>query len=276
MKSLIVPALGVVMLGMGMTLEFGDFRRIFKRPRDVTTGIACQYIFMPLLGFLLANIFMTDPLVATGIVLVGSCPGGTASNVITYLSKGDLALSVTMTMVSTLISPILIPLSMYIYANKWIDVPAAKLFISSFEIVVIPVVAGIALGKLMSGKKNYITPFLPTVSSLGIILIVAVIVALNSGTMLSLGFKIIIVVILHNILGLTLGYTAAVATGMNRSKARAIAIEVGMQNSGLGVVLASANFGPLSALPSAIFSIWHNISGSLLAFFWSRKPIESE
>ena len=165
---------------------------------------------------------------------------------------------------------------MYIYANRWIDVPAANLFISSFEIVVIPVVAGILLGRIMSRKKRFITPFLPTISSLGIILIVAVIVALNAGTLLSVGPGIILVVVLHNLLGLSLGYTTASAIGMNRSKARAIAIEVGMQNSGLGVVLASANFGPLSALPSAIFSIWHNISGSILAFFWSRKPIGSE
>lgn len=271
LDHLIIPALGLVMLGMGMTLDTADFARILQRPRDVSIGIMCQYILMPFLGFLIATSLRVDPLIATGVVLLGSCPGGTASNVITFLSKGDLALSVTMTLCSTLLSPILIPLSMYGYAGQWIDVPASKLFISSLQIVVVPVFAGVLIGRLLSNKKKYVTPFLPTLSSAGIILIVAVIVSLNTGSIASLGIKLMAIVVLHNTLGLVSGYSIARIFGMDKKKARTVSIEVGMQNSGLGVVLANSNFGPLTALPSAIFSIWHNISGSILAFIWSRK-----
>ncbi len=271
LKFTIVPALGIVMLGMGLTLGAGDFSRILRRPLDISVGILCQYIVMPFLGFIIAVSFRVDPLVATGVVLLGSCPGGTASNVITFLSKGDLALSVTMTLVSTIVSPLLIPVSMYIYAGKWIDVPAYSLLISSLQIVVMPVIGGIVLGRLLGKKKRHVTPFLPTLSSAGIILIVAIIVSLNSESLKFLGIKLLFIVIIHNFLGLVLGYYVARTTGMDVKKARAVSIEVGMQNSGLGMVLASTHFGPISALPSAVFSIWHNISGSLIAFIWSRN-----
>lgn len=276
LSYLIVPALGVVMLGMGLTLGTADFVRILQRPADVSVGISCQLLLMPLLGFIISSLFRADPLVATGVILLGSCPGGTASNVITFLSRGDLALSVTLTLVSTLLAPLFIPVSMYIYAGKWIDVPAAQLFISSVKIVVFPVTAGIILGRLLGAKKTYLTPFLPSISSAGIILIVAVIVAINSQSLISLGAGLILIVIIHNSLGLLLGYWLARVSGMSVNKARAVSIEVGMQNSGLGAVLASMHFGPVTALPSAVFSIWHNISGSLIAFFWSRNGLNDE
>lgn len=271
LKFLIVPALGIVMLGMGLTLETGDFIRILQRPIDVSVGLLCQYIVMPFLGFVIAASFRVDPLIATGVVLLGSCPGGTASNVITFLSRGDLALSVTMTLVSTLISPLLIPVSMYIYAGKWIDVPASGLLISALQIVVVPIIGGIILGRLLGRNKRHITPFLPTLSSTGIVLIVAIIVSLNSGNIESIGIKLLFIVIIHNLLGLSLGYYIARRSGMDTKKARAVSIEVGMQNSGLGMVLATTHFGPVTALPSAVFSIWHNISGSFLALIWSRN-----
>lgn len=276
LEQLIVPALGIVMLGMGLTLRSSDFLEILKRPMDITVGISCQFILMPLVGFIISFMLKLDPLLAAGVILLGSCPGGTASNVITYLSRGDLPLSVTLTLVSTLLSPVLIPVSMYVYAGKWIDVPVAGLFMSSVKIVVIPVLSGIILGRLMGSKKRYVIPFLPTISSLGIILIVAVIVSLNSDNLASVGSRLFLVVTLHNSLGLVLGYFLARFSGMGIYKARAVSIEVGMQNSGLGVVLASAHFSPVAALPSAVFSIWHNISGSLLAFYWSRSGLKNE
>lgn len=276
LEPLIVPALGIVMLGMGLTLRSSDFLEILKRPLDITVGISCQFILMPLLGFIISFMLKLDPLLAAGVILLGSCPGGTASNVITYLSRGDLPLSVTLTLVSTLLSPVLIPVSMYVYAGKWIDVPVAGLFMSSVKIVVIPVLSGIILGRLMGSKKRYVIPFLPTISSLGIILIVAVIVSLNSDNLASVGSRLFLVVTLHNSLGLALGYFLARFSGMGIYKAKAVSIEVGMQNSGLGVVLASAHFSPVAALPSAVFSIWHNISGSLLAFYWSRSGLKNE
>ncbi len=259
------------MFGMGMTLKIKDFKEIILRPFEILVGISSQYIIMPTLGFALATLFKVDPLIATGVVLVGSCPGGTASNVITYLAKGDLALSVTLTSVSTLICPFMIPLIMYIFANQWIEIPVLKLLISAFQIVLIPVVLGLAVRKLLEEKTEKILPAMPLISSLAIIFIVGVIVAANSNSIKEVGLIITLIVIVHNLSGLFIGYTLAKLFKFKESKCRAISIEVGMQNSGLGVALANAHFGPLSALPAALFSVWHNVSGSALAWFWQRK-----
>lgn len=268
---LIVPVLGLIMLGMGMTLKIGDFRRIIRKPKGMLTGIICQYTAMPLAGFMLAWVFELDPMIAAGIVLVGSCPGGTASNVITFLSRGNLALSVTMTVFTTLLSPLAIPLMMYVYANQWIEVPAGALFLSTLYIVLFPLIAGLMISRLIR-NINYLTePLLPALSSVGIIFIVAVIISLNTDTLKLVGPILFIVIIIHNLIGLCTGYIAARLTGLSKPDARAISIEIGMQNSGLGVALATANLTPLAALPSAIFSIWHNLSGSLLAFVWSKS-----
>lgn len=259
------------MFGMGMTLKVDDFKRVLIRPLEIAVGLASQYLLMPLAGFLLAKIFSLDPLIAVGIVLVGSCPGGTASNVITYLSKGDLALSVTLTSISTLLCPILIPVLMFIYAKQWIDVPFVKLFISSFQVVIIPIILGLTIRKLLNKKINTLMPYLPSISSLAIIFIVGVIVASNSQAISNVGLKILVIVVIHNIFGLATGYMIAKSIGMDEKRAKAISIEVGMQNSGLGVALANLHFGALSALPAAIFSVWHNISGSILAWWWRRN-----
>lgn len=268
---LIVPVLGIIMFGMGMTLTAGDFRRILKRPGDVAVGVGAQYLVMPFVGFVLAEIFGLGPVLATGVVLVGSCPGGTASNVITYLGKGDVALSVTMTSVSTLISPLMIPLLMYIYAGQWINVPVFDLFVSTVQIIILPVVLGVGIRMLLGDKIGYALPVLPSVSAVSIIFIVAVIVAANARSIAEVGLSIGAVVILHNTLGLTIGYLAARASGMDVAKARAVSIEVGMQNSGLAVALANLHFGAPAALPGAVFSVWHNISGSALAWWWRRS-----
>lgn len=273
---LIVPTLGVIMLGMGVSLTAGEFKRVLLRPRDVGIGVALQYGVMPFLGFALAWIFGLSPSLAAGVVLVGSCPGGTASNVITYLARGDLALSVTMTSVSTIISPLMIPLLMYVYAGQWIDVPVLKLFESTVEIILLPIALGLGLRALLRDKIKYILPLLPSVSALAIIFIVGVIVAANVPAIMKIGAVIALIVVVHNALGLSIGYGVARLSGMEVARARAISIEVGMQNSGLAVVLANTYFGALAALPGAVFSIWHNISGSAIAWWWRRHSQGAE
>jgi BASS family bile acid:Na+ symporter len=265
---LIVPVLGIIMFGMGMTLTGEDFRRVTGRPGDVAVGLAAQYGVMPLLGFLLAKVFSLDPVLAAGVVLVGSCPGGTASNVITYLGKGDVALSVAITSVSTLIAPLAIPLFMYIIAGQWIQVPVLGLFVSAVEIIILPVLLGAGLRYILGKRTCYVMPVLPGMSSLSIISIVAVIVAANAGSITKVGPSVALVVILHNVMGFILGYSIARLFGMDVTRARAVSVEVGMQNSGLAVALANLHFGALAALPAAIFSVWHNLSGSAVAWWW--------
>ncbi len=265
--------LAVIMFAMGVTLRVDDFIGVFSRPLEILVGICAQYIVMPLLGFLLALGFGINPLIAAGIVLVGSCPGGTASNVITYLARGDLALSVTLTSVSTLLCPFLLPALMYVYAGRWIDVPVADLFISALQIVLLPVLLGVVLRKLLGRKSEAVLPFLPSVSSLAIAFAVGIIVALNAESIKTIGAMVFLVLVIHNALGLTSGYLIAKALGFGESSARAISVEVGMQNSGLAAALSHLHFGYLSALPAALFSIWHNISGAAIASLWRNKRI---
>jgi len=270
---LIVPLLAVIMFAMGITLRIDDFRRVFSRPLQILVGVCAQYAVMPFLGFLLALTFETTPLIATGIILVGSCPGGTASNVITYLAKGNLALSVTLTSVSTLLCPFLLPALMYFYAGKWINVPVIDLFISALQIVLLPILAGVVLRRLFDKKSEALLPLLPSISSLAIALVVGIIVALNAESIKTVGAMIFMIVIIHNALGLTCGYIIAKTLGFGESSARAISIEVGMQNSGLAAALSHLHFGYLTALPSALFSIWHNVSGAAIASLWRSKNV---
>ena len=273
---LIVPMLAVIMFAMGITLRIDDFRRVFLRPLEILVGVCAQYVVMPLLGFLLALAFGINPLIAVGIVLVGSCPGGTASNVITYLARGDLALSVTLTSVSTLLCPFLLPALMYIYAGRWIDVPVADLFISALQIVLLPVLFGVVLRKLLGRKSETVLPFLPSVSALVIAFVVGIVVALNAESIRTIGAVVFLVVVIHNALGLTCGYLIAKALGFRESSARAISVEVGMQNSGLAAALSQMHFGYLSALPAALFSIWHNISGGVIASLWRNSNVHEQ
>lgn len=274
LTGLIVPTLGIIMFGMGMTLTVDDFRRVLTRPRDIYIGVLLQHLLMPLGAFILVKVFNLNQFLAAGIILLGSCPGGTASNVITYLARGDLALSVTLTSVSTLLSPVFIPVLMYFYASQWIDVPVLKLLISSFQIVIIPVILGLAARAILKEKAVAFNEILPSVSTVSIIFIVGVIVAANSESISSTGPKILLIVILHNLFGLIAGFYIAKLSGMDNKKAKTISIEVGMQNSGLAVALANLHFSALAALPAAVSSVWHNISGSVLAWWWRRNPGE--
>ncbi|MGL4343636.1 MAG: bile acid:sodium symporter family protein [Cellulosilyticaceae bacterium] len=263
--------LGVVMFGMGMTLKLEDFKIVFSRPKDVIFGCLAQFTIMPLLAFALATLFQLPPELAVGVILVGTCPGGTSSNVMTYLAKGDVALSVGMTMVSTVLAPILTPIMTLMLAGKWIPVSATSMFISIFKVVIVPIVLGIIVHKVAEQVVEKLVKVLPLVSVISIVLIVGGVVGSNAQKILTTGLVVFAVVILHNMCGYGLGYFLGKGLKMDEAKRRAIAIEVGMQNSGLAVTLATAHFNPVAAIPGAIFSVWHNISGSLVANFLANQ-----
>lgn len=266
--------LGLVMFGMGLTLNLRDFQIVFSRPKDVVTGCLAQFTVMPLLAWVLSRLFGLDEALALGVVLVGCCPGGTASNVITYLAKGDLALSVGMTGVSTLLAPLLTPLLTWALAGKSVDVDVASMFLSILCVVILPIVVGLGVKWLWPRFTEEATDFLPAFSSVAIAVIVAIIIAANADKLLSGGVLIVVVVMLHNVCGLSLGYLLGWLLRLEEPKKRAISIEVGMQNSGLASSLASIHFAayPLATIPGAIFSVWHNLSGAAVAYLYrSRK-----
>ncbi|MGJ7921933.1 bile acid:sodium symporter family protein [Neobacillus sp. LXY-4] len=268
--------LGIIMFGMGLTLSLNDFKEVFSHPKSVLIGVAAQYLIMPLLAYLLAVILRLPPEIAVGVILVGACPGGTSSNVMTFLAKGNTALSVAVTSVSTLLSPILTPAIILLLASKWLPVSAGDMFISVVKIVLVPIILGLIVKALFHKQVEQSVKALPLVSVLGIVAIVAAVVSASKERIAETGLIIFAVVILHNLLGYTLGFFAGKLFKMDFADQKAISIEVGMQNSGLGAALATAHFSPLSAVPSAIFSVWHNVSGSLLASFWGRKVNEEQ
>ena len=263
--------LGVVMFGMGMTLRVEDFRNVLRYPWEVGIGVMAQFIIMPLAALALIRLFALPPELAIGVVLVGTCPGGTASNVISYLAKGDVALSVSMTMTTTLLAPLVTPFLTWALAGAWIDVSFTAMMISIAEMVLAPVLLGLLAHHFAERQVERVMPVMPLVSVICIVLLVGCVVALSSGKLLEVGPGMAMVVILHNLFGLLLGYGAAKAMHMNPQKSRTVAIEVGMQNSGMAASLAILYFNPAAALPGAIFSVWHNISGSLLANFFARR-----
>ena len=269
--------LGMVMFGMGLTLNLQDFKIVFSRPKDVIVGCLAQFTVMPLLAWGLAQLFQLDEALALGVVLVGCCPGGTASNVITYLAKGDLALSVGMTGVSTLLAPLLTPLLTWALAGKSIQVDVASMFLSIFCVVILPIVVGLLVKWLWPNFTQRAIDYLPAFSSLAIAFLVAVVIAANAEKLLAGGLVIVVVVILHNVFGLSLGYLIASLLRMSDSKRRAVSIEVGMQNSGLASSLATIHFAayPLATIPGAIFSVWHNLSGAAVAYLYNKKTAGS-
>jgi bile acid:Na+ symporter, BASS family len=267
----IVTLLAIIMFGMGLTISVDDFREVVKRPLEVGIGVASQFVIMPALAVLLTMIVPMPPEVAAGVILVGCCPGGTSSNVMTYLSKGDLALSVACTSVTTLAAPIVTPFLVWLFASQYLPVDGWAMFLSIVKVVLVPLALGFALQKFLPAFVKAAVPALPLVSVTGIVLIVAAVVGASKGAIVQSGLMIFAVVVLHNGLGYLLGFFAARAFGLSLAKRKAIAIEVGMQNSGLGAALANAYFSPVAAVPSAIFSVWHNISGALLANYFSSR-----
>ena len=282
--TVINPLLGVIMFGMGLTLRWDDFRVVFCRPRDVTIGCMAQFTVMPLLAFVLARLFQLDEALTLGVVLVGCCPGGTASNVITYLAKGDLALSVGMTGVSTLLAPVMTPLLVWLLADKTVDVDVTAMFLSILWVVILPIVAGLVVKRLWPRQTEQATVYLPALSSLAIAAIVLIVISASANKLFipasdsptgspSGGLIILAVVMLHNIGGLTIGYLIGRLLRLPTQKRRALSIEVGMQNSGLASSLATLHFVayPIATIPGAIFSVWHNISGAIVARIYARN-----
>ena len=265
--------LGVVMFGMGLTLNLQDFKIVFSRPKDVIIGCLAQFTIMPLLAWILVRLFSLDEALALGVVLVGCCPGGTASNVITYLAKGDLALSVGMTGVSTLFAPFLTPLLTWALAGKSVNVDVVGMLLSILWVVILPIVVGLIVKGLWPNFTKKATDYLPAFSSIAIAMIVAIIISANANKLLAGGSIIVLVVILHNLCGLSLGYLIGRLLGLSEAKKRAISIEVGMQNSGLASSLATIHFAayPLATIPGAIFSVWHNLSGAAVAYLYSNR-----
>lgn len=258
---------------MGLTLKPNDLKIVFSRPRDVAIGVAAQFAIMPFLGYVLTIIFALPTELAIGVILVGTCPGGTSSNVITYLSKGDTALSVGITSTTTLMAPVVTPFLTYVYAGQNIDVDMLSMFLSILQVVAIPIAFGFIINRFFGTFSERATEFLPLISVVAITAIVAAVVSANSSRLMDAGLLVLIVVILHNVCGYALGYGAAMISGMDTPKCRAVSIEVGMQNSGLAASLASIHFAqyPMAAVPGAVFSVWHNVSGAVLANILSKR-----
>lgn len=276
--SYINTLLGIVMFGMGLTLKPQDFRIVFSHPKDVVIGTIAQFTIMPLLAFVLSRAFGLSPELTVGVILVGTCPGGTSSNVMTYLSKGDVALSVGITSVSTVLAPVMTPLLTYIYAGQTVDVNMLSMFLSIIQVVILPIVVGFAINHFFARFAERAVDVLPLVSTLAIVAIVGAVVSANAARLVSCGFLVLGIVVLHNILGYVLGYGAGKLMKMDTTKCRAVSIEVGMQNSGLATSLATVHFAqyPLATIPGAVFSVWHNVSGAILANIFLRQSERKE
>lgn len=267
----IVPLLGLIMFSMGMTLKPADFRRILEQPILIVIGVVLQYLLMPLIAWLLALILNLPTYLAAGLILLGACPGGTASNVICFLARGNVALSISLTAVSTLLAAVLTPIITFFYVDQSIDVPVVKMMKNLFFIVILPVVSGVLINVFYQQRLVRVKSLLPLISVLSIIFIIGVVVAKNQALIPESGLLIFVAVALHNMIGLLAGYAIPRLMRYDETICKTISIEVGMQNSGLAVVLANQYFSVVAALPGALFTIWHNISGSVLAVIWSRE-----
>ena len=268
--------LGIIMLGMGMTLHWQDFSHVLRHPRDLGLGLVVQFGCMPLLAFGLCHAFALPPELAMGMILVGTAPGGTASNVLTFIARGDVAFSVAMTAAATLGSLLLTPPLTWLLGGVWVPVDMGGLFWSIVKIVLVPVLLGLLLHHFQRGLVDRLMPFLPLASAMVITLVIAGIIAVNAQSILSAGPAIFAAVIAHNILGLAAGWFAACRLRFAPPRRRALAIEIGTQNSGLATALALAHFTPAAAIAGALFSVWQNISGALLSNFWATRPVTSD
>lgn len=275
LKAYIIPLLMAIMFGMGMTLVPADFKRVFLNPGVIGIGVLLQYLLMPAAAFVISTVFDLPEMLLVGMVLVGSVPGGTASNVICFLAGADVALSISMTTISTILAVFATPLLTWLYIGEMVPVPMTEMMISILKIVILPVFFGVLINWWFQKHLQRIEPIFPFISMVAIVLIIAAVVALNQERMLTVGAVIVVAIMLHNAVGILSGYWIAKWMGYSRKVCRTIAIEVGMQNSGLGVALAVKYFSAAAALPGALFSIWHNLSGSLLAGYWQSQAEET-
>ncbi len=267
----IVWLLGVVMFGMGLTLSPADFAQVARHPREVAVGVLAQFTIMPLVAFALTRLFAMPPEVAAGVVLVGCCPGGTASNVMTYLAKGDVALSVTLTTVSTLLAPFATPALVWLLASQYLPVDAASMLMSIVKVILVPLALGAAIKSVFPRAGAWLQAGMPVASAALVVTIIAAVVAANQPKLAQGGLLIVAVVAAHNVVGMLVGYAASHAAGMSLAQRKTLAIEVGMQNSGLGAALAQAHFSPLAAVPSAVFSVMQNVSGAMFTSYLRRR-----
>ncbi|MGF6723702.1 BASS family bile acid:Na+ symporter [Paraburkholderia sp. GAS41] len=268
----VTTLLTIIMLAMGVTLSVADFKRVFTRPAPVVAGIVLHYLVMPLAAWGIAKALRMPPDLTAGMVLVGSVASGTASNVMIYLARGDVALSVTISALSTLVGVFATPLLTRLYVDASIAVDVHGMLMSILEIVALPIVAGLIINHLCGKLVRKVEPVLPLVSMIAILLIISAVVGGTQKSIASVGLLVMVGVVLHNGIGLLGGYWGGRLLGFNEAVCRTLAIEVGMQNSGLAATLGKLYFSPLAALPGALFSVWHNLSGSLLAGYWAARP----
>ena len=273
-KSGIIPLLMIIMLCMGLSLSLKDFRRVLTVKRAILTGVLLQFIVMPLAGWFIAIVFSLDAELTIGLLLVGSVAGGTASNVMCYLAKGDVALSISMTAISTLVSVLLTPFLLTLLAGENIEVPVQAMMASLIKVIVIPVLLGVMINRYCFQWTQKLGRVLPFVSMIAILAVIAIVVALNADNISGLQSTVFLAVVVHNLLGLIAGYWTAVLLGFDQKVCRTMAFEVGLQNSGLAAALAIKYFSVGAAIPGVIFSVWHNISGALLAGYWGHKRDE--
>lgn len=270
--------LGIVMLGMGLTLTFKDFAEVTKNPKSVIIGVIAQFVVMPSVAYGLVKAFNLPPDLAIGVILVGCCPGGTSSNVMTYLARGNTALSVACTTISTLLAPVLTPAIFYLFASQWLEINATAMFISVLQMVLLPIFVGVVIRTIFKQKVEQFSQTMPLISVIAIVLIVTAVVSVSRDRIIESGLLIFAVVALHNGLGYLVGYLASRLLKLPMTDSKAVAIEVGMQNSGLGAALAALHFkaNPVIAVPSAVFSFWHNISGPILAMIFAKMKNDNE
>ena len=272
LTRLIVPLIQIIMFGMGTTLSLGDFARVLIMPRGVLVGLLLQFGVMPLSGFVLATVFGFTGEVAAGIVLVGAAPGGVASNVMTYLAGGNVALSVTMTAVSTLLSPLLTPLAMQWLAGRFVPIDVWAMMISILQMIILPIVIGLIFNRLLRGQR-WMPKVLPIVSMAAICIIITIITASSRDQLLAVALTLFAVVVIHNAIGFVLGYWGARGLGLDESDSRTASIEVGLQNAGMASGLAISVLHSTDAgLAAAIFGPWMNAAGSVLASYWRQRP----
>ena len=271
LQNFVIPLLSIVMFAMGLTLKIKNFYKIFKNLKIIFLGIFLQFLLMPSIGFFLIFFFNIETVIAIGILLVGCAPGGTASNVICYLSKGDVALSISLTICSTFLAIFFMPGLFWLYTGNNIDVPVLEMMISILKIVILPVILGVALNSLNLKLVNKIKIGLPLIAIIAIVIIIGTIIGSSADQIFAYGYSILFLVILHNFTGFVIGYYICHLLNLEKKISRTIAIEIAMQNSGLATALAIKYFTVISAIPGAFYSVWHNISGSLIAVYWKRK-----
>ena len=271
LKDFIVPLLSIVMFSMGLTLNIKDFQIIFKNVKTIFIGLLLQFLLMPFLGFILIAIFDLDKFIAIGVLLVGCAPGGTASNLICYLAKGNVALSISLTVCSTFLAIILMPFLFWFYSGDNIDVPVISMMMSILKIIVFPVALGIIINNLNLQIISKIKIGLPLLALIAILLIIATIIGSNADQVGMHISTISLLIILHNLIGMALSYYFCHLLSLDKKTKRTIAIEIAMQNSGLAAAIAIKYFGAVAAIPAAIYSIWHNISGSIIASYWKKN-----